>query len=195
VTNKVSNQDRSKSHRALLDLISGYAKLADDLIDQGLTAHLMTFMYAPLSGSFKALLIQMRREIESVYKRFLTRVVRKPRSLTSRDRLPILIAAADLPGFRSRRSPLGFVLVNDGIHFHALLFIPPSSRLRESADEHFVRNQRGYVGDRSRIDRIDVRPIKSNPDRVVSYVMKTLRSGRLDYDEAVLILPRAVSEL
>ena len=40
-----------------------------------------------------------------------------------------------------------------------------------------------------------VEPVVSDHCRVVDYVLKTVLNGRLSYDEAVLVLPRARGEL
>ena len=60
----------------------------------------------------------------------------------------------------------------------------PPSRLR----------QRAARGDRS-LARLDVRSVGNDPGRVTDYALKTVRSGRLSYDDAVLVLPRCVDEL
>jgi hypothetical protein len=45
------------------------------------------------------------------------------------------------------------------------------------------------------ISKIDVRPVVDGHQRVVDYVFKTMKRGRVTYDEGVLILPRARDEL
>jgi len=45
------------------------------------------------------------------------------------------------------------------------------------------------------ITKIDVRPVVDGYERVVDYVFKTIKRGRVSYDEGVLILPRARDEL
>jgi len=45
------------------------------------------------------------------------------------------------------------------------------------------------------ISKIDVRPVAEGYGRVVDYVFKTIKRGRVSYDEGVLILPRARDEL
>ena len=45
------------------------------------------------------------------------------------------------------------------------------------------------------ISKIDVRPVTDGYERVVDYVFKTIKRGRVSYDEGVLVLPRARDEL
>ena len=85
--------------------------------------------------------------------------------------------------------------MNGGLHFAGMLLVPPVSRLRTTVTQHFAENGKLYLKEQRRLDRIDVRPVETEPARVVDYVMKACSSGRLDYDDSVLLLPRANSEL
>ena len=85
--------------------------------------------------------------------------------------------------------------MNDGLHFHSILLIPPISRLRVSVGEHFDEHLTKYLGDRRTIDRIDVEPIATQTSyKVTDYVFKSVKRG-LPYDEHVLIFPKAFSEM
>jgi hypothetical protein len=73
--------------------------------------------------------------------------------------------------------------------------IPPKSRLRTSVAEHFEEHSDMYLGDRTVIDRIDFVPITTESSyKVTDYVLKSMKRG-LSYDEHVLILPKAFSEM
>ncbi|MER2269738.1 hypothetical protein [Methylobacterium oxalidis] len=83
-----------------------------------------------------------------------------------------------------------------GLHLHALLAVPPVSRLRgEAAEEHFARNDPLYRGGGG-IETIDLRPIRP-PDigKVMRYTFKAVRDGKIDLDAGVLVLPRSFTEL
>ena len=86
------------------------------------------------------------------------------------------------------------VTLNDGIHFHGVLVVPPRSRLTTTVEAHFRDQQRLYVLDRTRLDRLHVLPVDRNLDNVVRYALKGLARGRLPYDD-IVILPRSISEL
>ncbi len=45
------------------------------------------------------------------------------------------------------------------------------------------------------ISKIDVRPVVDGHERVVDYVFKTIKRGRVSYDEGMLVLPRTHDEL
>ena len=87
------------------------------------------------------------------------------------------------------------VVCNGGLHVHALLLIPPASRLKQSLTDHFREKRDLYAGSGRSIQRIDVRPVVSDHGPSVDYVLKTVLNGRLSYDEAVLLLPRSRGEL
>lgn len=84
------------------------------------------------------------------------------------------------------------VLCNGGLHFHGLLLVPPTCRLKESVDEHVQNHRDLYL--RSLAD-LPVRPVTHGCDRVVDYVFKTVLRGRVSYDECTLLLPRTPDEV
>jgi hypothetical protein len=180
--------------RRVKQIIDGYADLIDQRIKAGFHPYLATFMFARLHGNRAAMIVQMRAEIERVYSTLLTRVVRRPLSPRSVGSLPILIGAPDEPGTRRAKLTIADVTLNDGLHFHGVLVVPPRSRLTTSVEQHFRDQQRLYVGDRTRLDRLHVVPVDQNLDDVVRYALKGLARGRLPYD-SIVVLPRSLSEL
>ena len=164
-----------------------------DRIRQGWSCYLVTILFQQLPGSQSTLTSRMKQEIQRVYSTLITRVHRKPRT-ASPNELPILIGAVDLPVYKSDRSSSPLVRCNGGLHFHALILIPDRSRLREPLQDHFQTSAHLYETDGT-ISKIDVRPVVDGYERVVDYVFKTIKRGRISYDEGVLILPRARGEL
>jgi hypothetical protein len=141
---------------------------------------------------------QMLAAAERLYRTFVTRVVRDPASLRSVDKLPVMIGAVDLPVRRRAGTAISVAdaTINGGMHLHAVLLVPPRSRLRVDAAEHFRAGSEFYVPAGSVLRRLDVRGVDhGDVARVADYVLKTIRSGRVPYDRGVLILPRAFSEL
>jgi hypothetical protein len=136
----------------------------------------------------------MKDEVHRIYSTLLTRVHRKPKTAAT-DELPVLIGAVDLPVYKRDKASGPMVLCNGGLHVHALMLMPPASRLKESLADHFRDKHSLYAGSESSIQRIDVRRVVDNHERVVDYVLKTVLNARLSYDEAVLVLPRSRDEL
>ena len=173
--------------------IDGYTQLVTDRIKQGWSCYLVTILFQQLPGSRLTIISRMKQEVQRLYSTLITRVHRKPRS-ASPDELPVLIGAVDLPVYKTDRSSSPLVRCNGGLHFHALILIPDRSRLREPLQDHFQACAHLY-GMHGTISKIDVRPVTDGYERVVDYVLKTIKRGRVSYDEGVLILPRTRDEL
>lgn len=146
----------------------------------------------------------MLDEAERVYRTFITRVARRPLSPRSQDSLPVLIIAPDLPVGKTGK-PLADVAVNDGLHLHGVLLVPPRSRLPLPADKYFRQNQALYLSGpsnpdgldeprQSRFLRVDVRPIDGPVEPVVAYALKSVARHRFTPDD-VPVLPRALAEV
>jgi hypothetical protein len=174
--------------------VDGYTQLVTDRVRAGWSCHLVTILFSQLPGTRTAVISRMKDEVHRIYSTLLTRVHRKPRT-ASTDELPVLIGAMDLPVYKRDKASGPMVLCNGGLHVHALMLIPPTSRVKQSLTDHFREKQEQYVGSGRPALRIDVRPVVGDHGRVVDYVLKTVLNGRLSYDEAVLVLPRSRGEL
>jgi hypothetical protein len=175
-------------------LVDGYTQLVSDRVRDGWACHLVTVLFSQLPGPRAAVINRMKDEVQRVYSALLTRVHRKPRTAPT-DELPVLVGALDLPVYKRDRSSAPIVLCNGGLHFHALVLLPPSSRLKGSLVDHFREMRDLYVRPERPVQRIHVEPVVHDPGQVVDYVFKTVRKRRLVYDDVVLVLPRARSEL
>ena len=185
------SDDHSRLRTSLVD---GYTRLVTDRIHDGWSFHLLTILFHQLPGPRSAALDRMKDEVQRVYSTLLTRVHRKPRT-ASPELLPVLIGVADLPVYKRSRESTLMIYCNDGLHFHALVLMPPVSRLKGSLADHFSTHLDLYAGPGHSVQRVDVRPVVDGHRRVVDYVFKTVLNGRLSYDDAVLVLPRARGEL
>jgi hypothetical protein len=176
------------------NLVDGYTQLVTDRVRSGWSCNLVTLLFSQLPGPRPAVINRMKDEVHRIYSTLLTRVHRKPRT-ASTDELPVLIGAVDLPVYKRDKASGPIALCNGGLHVHALLLMPPVSRLKGSLADHFREKQEQYVGSGRPALRIDVRPVVEDHRRVVEYVLKTVLNGRLSYDEAILVLPRSRGEL
>jgi hypothetical protein len=181
----------SESKRVLVD---GYTQLVTDRVQAGWTCDLVTILFSPLTGARSSVIGKMKDEVQRIYSTLVTRVHRKPRTAPI-DELPVLIGAADLQVYKRDRSAITPVFCNGGLHFHLLVLIPPGSRLKEPLAKHLEKNLDRYAGTETSIQRIHVEPATTVGSRLVDYVLKAILNGRLSYDEAVVVLPRARAEL
>ncbi len=156
---------------------------------------MVTFMFEPLPGSEATVLRQMFVEVERFHRSLLTRVVRKPRSAKGMSKAPRLFAFPDRPVFKHQKQALEAVVVNDGLHLHAVVLVPRQSRLGTGLKKHVRENERLYLGNHGKLRRVDVQRLKRGTEaKAVDYSAKTWRRGRMSMDE-VLVLPRSASEL
>lgn len=172
----------------------GYQDWGSQLIARGFLPYLLTLMFQPLPGTASGKLRQMLESIEQLYARHLTRVVRKPNAPSGFDGRPIWICCPDRPVFEHVRGEMRDVTINDGLHLHALAFVPPVSRLRTDLVSHFVDHAEVYRPAAGPLRRIDVMPITHAAATVVSYARKSLSRGRFAPD-TLLILPRTCGEV
>lgn len=179
--------------RSIADTLDGYSLLASNRVAQGWSPLIVTMMFNRLHGRPEPILHQMLDEASRVYQTFVTRVVRRPLSLRSVSELPIMIAAPDFSVGKSDK-PVSQISLNDGLHLHAILLVPPRSRLAIPVEEHFRTHQALYVNDRSRLVTLDVRPIRDGIELAAEYILKSVRRRRFSPDD-VLLLPRTLAEM
>src|SRR5215216_195474 len=169
-------------------LINAYGLWATEYMDQGWSGYVITFMFDPLSGSTQGMALQMEKEVERVNAILVTRVVRKPRSDCKRDLLPRWFVCPDYRVPKHAKMDLGEVTVNHGRHMHGIGLMPPVSRMKQGLEAHFATNQRLYVRAGGLL-RVHAEKISSRPRYVTGYAFKSLRRGRADFADLV-ILPR-----
>jgi hypothetical protein len=181
-------------HPADRQLVDGYTRMVADRANDGWSCHLLTFLFSRLPGPRGAVIQAMRDEVHRVYSTLVTRTHREPRT-ASPEELPVLVATVDLPVYKRDRSSSPVVLCNGGLHFHAVLLVPPGTRLDRPVDEHILAYRDMYLGKRGLIANLDVRPVNEGHELVVDYVFKTILRRRVSYDDGVLVLPRTRGEL
>lgn len=176
-----------KTYKDLIDYIEAYDQMVSDRIAENWEASLITFMFNPTSK------YAMTNSIEHFYERLITRVVKRPKSVNAV--LPMMIVVADLPVHkRQQRMSNLQALPNDGLHHHGVVLIPPKNNLGKPLKQHVSENKRLYLNDRN-ISSLDIAPVTtSTTARMTDYVMKTFKRGKVDYDDAVIVLPRSRTE-
>lgn len=170
--------------------ISDYSEWVGDLCDGGYKPYLLTFMFKALRFSPKEKSAVMKDDIARFYSRIVTRFTRNPNRTAELDQRPILIAAADLPVNKRAKITLRDALVNGGLHFHGIFLRPPVSRFEGSFKAYVRDNQEALIAGIS-MERIHVEMIRSTPEYVTQYVLKSLGRGSIEGEE-VLILPESV---
>ncbi|MGH1569379.1 hypothetical protein ACRAWG_00365 [Methylobacterium sp. P31] len=180
--------------------IEGLSKIIRRCSQNGWSVSLFTMMPDRISRDQRLIHPLVHGPVTRTFIRLITRVVRRPNSRFGMGKkpIPILIGAADLP-VPKRRTDKGAGTdpdVDGGLHFHGLLAIPPDSRLRDqSVGEHFTKCD-GVYRQGGGIARIHIAPVDPNTiGDVMQYCCKTICRGTLGFDESIVVLPRAPSEL
>lgn len=175
-----------------VELVSGFCDLVATRVADHWRPTLLTFLFEQLATSSETgAIARMLDEVDRVYRTLATRVTRDPHD----GKLPIMLAAVDAPVMKSSKSGSIGARQNGGLHAHAVLLIPEDSRLKVSAAEHFSERQDLYVRPDRPLASIHAEPIVDDERAVTDYAFKSVKSGRLPYDDAVLILPRTSREL
>ncbi len=177
-----------------LELVKSWSNYVEEYVREGWSAYLLTFQFRDIGGSPQHVGREMEKELERVYAKLLTRIVRRPHSWTNINRLPKWIACPDFPVRKLEKTPVGDFCVNGGRHIHAICLIPPKSRLGTPLDEHFEDNASLYIRPRLPLVRLHAKPITETPGNATDYVLKALKSGRALNDD-VLVLPRSADEV
>ncbi len=174
------------------DIIDAFGKWIKQDVKTGWDAYLFTFMFNQLFGSREAKVQQMHDEITGLYRKLVTRAVRKPTSPKFAHLLPKGVFFPDGPAYKRKKQPLSDVSVNDGLHMHGVVVATRESRLKEGLDEHFREHRAMY--ETSKMYRIHVQLIDQRVVNTTDYAGKALKKPRFSTDD-VLILPRSIDEL
>jgi hypothetical protein len=175
------------------EILQGYGAWIKEFRDAGWDGYLISFMFKHISGSSVETVREMHREIERVYGKLASRVVRKPKSAKFAHLLPRAVFFPDVPCPKKDKQELGDVTVNDGIHVHGIVVVPKNSRLKVPLDQHFREKKRMYTR-RGKITRIHVQPIVFDEMFVTDYAGKAYKKRRVSGDE-ILVLPKSLKEL
>jgi len=166
-------------------------KIRQTVKRNGWNAYFVTFMYSHISGGPAVKIKMMQDSVCRFYSTLLTRVVRKPNSLSQLFNRPLMMAVPDYPVYKHDKMRLQDVKVNDGLHFHAILAVPSESRLKQDVGSHVEQYSRLYI--KPPLWRIHVEMIERGTKRTVDYGMKSIKRRTCRWDD-VLVLPKSPSE-
>ncbi|MBX3549093.1 MAG: hypothetical protein KF748_08035 [Xanthobacteraceae bacterium] len=164
-------------------------------LNDGRKIYLLTFQFGELQKEEFSCLEIMEREIKRFYTTLATRAVRKPHSASGKEKLPIMLAAPDVPVRKNNRSNVLWeadAYLNDGLHYHAVIAVHPDSRIRLM--EHLDKCKDTYVIPKHALINVHVKRVKKDVEFVVDYVLKNVKYGKFDLIR-VVTYPRPSSEL
>lgn len=162
---------------------------------EGNKIYLLTFMFEQLPGKEEAVIRQMTGAIERYYARVCRRLTRYPKKFGASHFF--MMALHDRPRpIRSRKHGIADVVINDGIHFHAMVALSAENRLsgKQNGLKRLNREFRSVLLSGLPIRRVHVRRIKVTIEKAVHYAFKELSRGMASAADFV-VLPKSSGEL
>src|ERR1700722_5680545 len=187
-----------ESYALRKQLVSGYETLIQEIIEnEDAEAYFVNFMFRQLPGKESTKIAIMTKEVTRFHGLLKRQIVRKPDKPGWRDLVPALIGAPDFPVPKSAKTDVRLFQVNDGLHFNAVVLLPPrfeapqitgirQSRLKESLVVHVKRKENEYLTDK--LYRIHVTPLVKD-STMANYTLKAFVRGRISSAD-ILILNR-----
>jgi hypothetical protein len=187
-----------ESYTLRKQLVSGYETLIQEIIEKwDAEAYFVNFMFHDLPGKESTKISIMTKEVTRFHGLLKKRVVRKFDKPRWRDLVPVLVGAPDFPVPKTLKSDVRLLRVNDGLHFNAVVLLPPrfeppmiigerQSRLEESLVLHVNRYEHEYLTDK--LYRIYVVPLVKGTT-MADYTLKAFLNGRISSND-ILILNR-----
>jgi hypothetical protein len=174
--------------------LNGIGEMIEAYVSNGYEPYMLTLMFNLYR--YKMTPERIEGEVNRLYGRFLTEVVRNAGSKSNLGKRPILIGCPDWPVFKGRERGSEIDAVNlpgGGIHFGSILLIPPFNRLKTGVPDHFEIKKEAYIQPGGMLSRIHVKHIDRTPGVASEYVLKSLSKMRCGVDD-LIVLPRSGSE-
>jgi hypothetical protein len=187
-TSKIECDYGFHSTAHLKAIVDAFGKWTKKYLDKGWDGYLFQVMFHDLAGSRETKIIQMKQEVERVYNRLATRMVRKPNSPSWTGYLPIGLFVPELPvpkKRKSKKSTIADVSINDGLHMSGIVLGNRWGRVRESLTDHFKEFEDNYVT--GKVREIYVERITHDPEYTVDYALKSLPRRNSSPDDVFLL--------
>jgi hypothetical protein len=177
-------------------LVSGYETLIEEIIEnEDAEAYYVNFLFHSLPGREVTKMDIMKKEVTRFHDLLKRHVVRKPDAPGWRELVPVLIGAPDYPVPKEIKVDARLFQVNDGLHFNAVVLLPPKfepptivgvrqSRLRESLVVHVKEKEVEYLTDK--LHRIHVTPLVKGTS-MAEYTLKAFLKGRINSDDILIL--------
>jgi hypothetical protein len=187
-----------ESYALRKQLVSGYETLIQEIIEKwDAEAYFVNFMFHRLPGKQSTKIDIMKKEVTRFHDLLKRHVVRKWDKPGWRDLVPVLIGGPDFPVPKTLKADVRLLQVNDGLHFNAIVLLPPrfeprkiigerQSRLKESLVLHVKRHEQEYLTDK--LYRIHITPLVDGTT-MADYTLKSFVRGRTSSND-ILILNR-----
>jgi hypothetical protein len=178
------------------ETVDCYHMLIEEIIERENAEHYyVNFLFHRLPGREATKIDLMKQEVTRFHCLLKRQVVRKWNKPGWRDLVPVLIGAPDYPVVKRQKVDVRLLQVNGGLHFNAVLLLPPrfrppripgerQSRLEDSLVLHVHQKEAQYLTDK--LYRIHVTPVIKGTT-MADYTLKAFKNGRISSDDMLLL--------
>lgn len=175
------------SDNDVTEIIDAWRQMIVGHLIKGWDAYLVSVLFHEIAGSKDAKKVQMVHEIERIYNRLATRMVRKTWAPEKAQYLPIGIFLPDLPVPKLRsgvKSTIADVSINDGLHMGGILLTSKKARI-DDLEAHFEQEKDVYIS--GKVRSIGIRHITHDVDKPVDYTFKSLKRRTCTLDDVLVL--------
>lgn len=177
-------------------IIAGFETLIEEIIErEDAEIYYVNFLFNGLPGRELTKIDIMKQEVIRFHCLLKRHVVRKWDRPGWRELVPVLIGAPDYPVVKRTKVDVRLLQVNGGLHFNAVVLLPPrfelpqvtgerQSRLKESLVIHVAEKQAEYLTDK--LYRIHVTPMMTGTT-MADYTLKAFKNGRTTSDDILIL--------
>jgi len=177
-----------RDRQTLEAIVNAYGQMIFNYMHDGWDAYMLSVLFDQLAGSRKAQIAQMNREIDRMYNRLATRMVRKPESPSWAGYLPIGFFVPDLPVPKNRvdqKSTIEDVSINNGLHMGGIVLANRWARIRCSLVKHFKEERDRYaIG---KIRSVEIEQITKGLETTTRYTFKSLTRYSFTPDDVLVL--------
>jgi hypothetical protein len=177
-------------------IIAGYNTLIEEIIErEDAEIYYVNFLFNRLPGRESTKIDIMKQEVIRFHCLLKRHVVRKFDKPGWRELVPVLIGAPDYPVAKRQKVDGRLLQVNGGLHFNAVVLLPPrfqpprilgerQSRLEDSLVVHVHEKKAEYLT--SKVYRIHVTPVAKGTT-MAEYTFKAFKNSRIGSDDILIL--------
>ncbi len=175
-------------------MLDAYLEMVEIRAVAGFEPYMLTLMFKPMKGSARAQMTGMNIIAEKVYARILTRLVKRPKN-TNLNEMPFWLSGHDWPVRKLDGWTVQDSAINDGLHLHAMVLVPPNARTGGKLSAIIEESPQAFLaGPGMPLNRLHVIEIEKTVRQAAGYALKSVKRGRLGAED-ILVLPRHQSEI
>ena len=122
------NDDAWLDQNVREEMIGGYMEMVKEQITRGFRPNFINFMFNHIPGNAAIRMDVMTAEVKRVHDILTRHIVRRPEAKNWCHLRPVFIGCPDLPVWKHEKELVRNLVVNDGLHFNVMAFVPEEAR-------------------------------------------------------------------